>query len=189
MDMSESGVRPVTPARTGRDGARPRSPSSTCRWATASPTAPSRCASSWPLRIPGRDPPTRSKSPTAPPRPTTCWRWRCSAQGDEVALRGAQLHAVRRRAAEPGRQREPLPPAHRPRLGARLGRVRTRRQSARRAWSTSPIPTTPRAACFRRRPCGASWRAAKQVGAYLLADEVYLGRRDRLPAHAAASGG
>ena len=35
---------PRHPARTRRDGAGPRLPFSTCRWATANPTAPSRCA-------------------------------------------------------------------------------------------------------------------------------------------------
>ena len=47
-------------------------------------------------------------------------------------------------------------------LGARLGRVRARRQRRAPAWSTSRIPTTPPAPCSRRRPCGASWTAARR---------------------------
>ena len=41
--------------------------------------------------------------------------------GRRGRVRGSQLHAVRRRAAEPRRHRAPLQPAHRARLGARLG--------------------------------------------------------------------
>ena len=56
MDLSESGVRPVTLRELGRDGARLSTPSSTCRSATASRTAPFRCARASRRIYPGATP-------------------------------------------------------------------------------------------------------------------------------------
>ena len=140
---------PGHPARTGGDGARPgRHPRHAARLQPVERHHPA-------AREPGRASipaprPTTSKSPTAPRKRTTCWRWRCCATATRWPSRFPTTCSTGA-AAEPGRQGEPLPPAHRPGLGAGLGGVRARRESARRAWSTFPIPTIPPGSVLSRR--------------------------------------
>ena len=95
--------------------------------------------------------------------------------GRRGRVRSAELHAVRRRAAKPGRDGAALPPAHRARLGAGLGRVRARRESRRRGWSISRIRITRSGSVLSHDAMRRIVDRCEEVGAYLLADEVYLG--------------
>ena len=89
--------------------------------------------------------------------------------------RSSELHAVRRRAAQPGREGEPLPPAHRRRLGAGLGRVRARRESPKTRLVYLSNPNNPSGSILTPAAMERIVRRCEEVGAYLLADEVYLG--------------
>jgi hypothetical protein len=106
-----------------------------------------------------------------------------AARGRRGGARSPQLHAIRRRPAKLRRAPAPLPPAHRARLGARLGRVRERRER-KNAPGLSLQPQQPHRFGAFARSHAAHCRALRSCGRVPAGRRSLSRRRDPLPAHA-----
>ena len=160
MDMSESGVRPVTLRELGEMGL-------DLDAILDMPLGYSQSNGTIALRedlaaiYPGRDARPHRGHQRHLRGELPAGAQRCSATATRSRSKSRTTCSMGR-AQEPGREGQPLPAAHRPATGSPTGTSSSARSIRRRGWSTSRIRITRAARCSPKTPCSASWRAAKR---------------------------